>query len=225
MGYLRLEPGKPESLDSIPGKRRIFFSPKHLAIQSVREYLSPDKAHLQFVSKLRLHGVIFPHTQIFSYCCTMLGYLITYDHQLYNIRVLDQFWSLIVRVTPPKTPFRLLIGLITIPITRNNNHSQLFITLCHIYTAYNHTGPWLQSLITILHWLTSQLSITVTNYHRFYIFTLRNSPRELTARIHFLRLLLNNSLLELLLKNSSRELTSEDWTKPANRFAYIAKLC
>jgi hypothetical protein len=39
------------------------------------------------------------------------------------------------RVTPLKTPFRLLIGLFPI-LTRNYIHSQLFITLCHIYKAY-----------------------------------------------------------------------------------------
>jgi hypothetical protein len=120
--------------------------------------------------------------------------------------------KILYNVTPLKTPFGLVIGLFTIPITRNYNHSQVFITLCHIYTAYNHTRSWLQSLITLLHWLTSHLSITVSNYHTLYIFTLRNSRRDLTPRIHFLRLLLNNSLVELLLKNSSRT---------ANRFAYI----
>jgi hypothetical protein len=55
----------------------------------------------------------------------MLRYLIRPDHQLY-------------RVTPLKTLFGLVIGLFTI-LTRNYNHSQLSITLCHIYTAYNHT--------------------------------------------------------------------------------------
>jgi hypothetical protein len=97
-----------------------------------------------------------------------------------------------------KTPFGLLIWFITISITRNYNHSQLFITLCHIYTAYNHTRSWLQSHITLVHWLTSQLSVTVSNYHRLYIFTLRNSRRDLTPRIHPL---LNNSSRELLLTN------------------------
>jgi hypothetical protein len=120
---------------------------------------------------------------------------------LHNVWVLDQFWSPIVRVTPLKTPIWLVLDLFTIPIIRNYNHSQLFITLCHIYTAYNHTRSWLQSLITLLHWLTSQLSITVSDYHRLYIFTLRNSCRELTLRIHFLRLLLNNWLVGLLLTN------------------------
>jgi hypothetical protein len=56
--------------------------------------------------------------------------------------------------------------------------------------------------LTRLHWLISQLSITFSNYHRLYIFTLRNSRRELTPWIHFLRLLLNNWLVGLLLKNS-----------------------
>jgi hypothetical protein len=54
---------------------------------------------------------------------------------LYNVRVLDQLYN----VTPRTTPFRLLIPLLQSSPTCNNNHSQLFITLCHIYTAYNHT--------------------------------------------------------------------------------------
>jgi hypothetical protein len=107
--------------------------------------------------------------KIFIYYCTMLGSL-------------DHFWSPVVRVTPLKTPVRLLIGLFTIPTTHNYIHSQLFLTLCHIYTAYNHTRLWLQSLITLLHWLTSQLSITVSNYHTLYIFAfyVSVSYRDLT---------------------------------------------
>jgi hypothetical protein len=54
------------------------------------------------------------------------GHLITSDHQIY-------------RVTPLKTPVGLLILLLQSSPTRNYIHSQLFITLCHIYTAYNHT--------------------------------------------------------------------------------------
>jgi hypothetical protein len=63
--------------------------------------------------------------QDFKYC-TMLGSLIISDHQLY-------------RITPLKAPFGLLIPLLQSSPTRNYIHSQLFITLCHIYTAYNHT--------------------------------------------------------------------------------------
>jgi hypothetical protein len=93
--------------------------------------------------------------------CTTFGYLIPSDHQLY-------------RVTPLKTPFRLVISLLQSSPTRNNNHSQLFITLCHIYTAYNHTRSWLQSLITHLHiytgWLLSyqllsQITTDFTSSH------------------------------------------------------------
>jgi hypothetical protein len=111
---------------------------------------------------------------------------------------------------------RIVNWFITIPIRRNYIHSQLFITLCHIYTAYNHTRSCLQSLITLLHWLTSQLSITVSNYHRLYIFTLRNSRRELAPRIHFLRLLLNNWLVGLLLTNSLVELLLKNWLLKAD---------
>jgi hypothetical protein len=101
--------------------------------------------------------------------------------------VLDQFWPPVVPCYDTEDAVRVVNSFITIPITRNYNHSQLFLTLCHIYTAYNHTRSWLQSLIilfTRLHWLTSQLSITLSNYHRFYIFTLPVSVsyRDLIGR-------------------------------------------
>jgi hypothetical protein len=129
------------------------------------------------------------------------------SHQGLLLRYCTMFgvtWSLLTTSSTcyaTEDAVRIVNSFITIPITRNYNHSQLFITLCHIYTAYNRTRSWLQSLITLLHWLTSQLSITVSHYHTLYIFTLRNSRRELTPRIHFLRLLLNNWLVGLLLTN------------------------
>jgi hypothetical protein len=55
----------------------------------------------------------------------MFGYLVSSDHQLH-------------RVTPLKTPFGLY-SLYLQSHTRNYIHSQLFLTLCHIYTANNHT--------------------------------------------------------------------------------------
>jgi hypothetical protein len=58
--------------------------------------------------------------------------------------VLDQFWHIIVRVTPLETPFGLWIPFITIPIIRNYIHSQLFLTLLRIYTIIILTRPWLQ---------------------------------------------------------------------------------
>jgi hypothetical protein len=57
--------------------------------------------------------------------CTMLGFLIRAGPQLY-------------RVTPLKMPGRIVTSIISIPITRNYMHSQLFHTLLHMYTAYNH---------------------------------------------------------------------------------------
>jgi hypothetical protein len=137
-----------------------------------------------------------------------------FSYIFYNVTVLDQFWLQVVPCYATEDAVQIVNSFITIPITRNYNHSQLFLTLCHIYTAYNHTRSWLESHITLLHWLISQLSITIPNYHRLYIFTLQNSRRELTPRIHFLRLLLNNSLVGLLFTNSP---------KTANRFAYIAR--
>jgi hypothetical protein len=54
----------------------------------------------------------------------MLGVLICSDHQLYSYSTQDA-----VRIGNP---------FITIPVARNDNHTQLFIALCYLYTAYKH---------------------------------------------------------------------------------------
>jgi hypothetical protein len=126
---------------------------------------------------------------------------------------LDQFWTPIVRIMPLKTPFGLLLLLF-----RSQSHVTTFthnyFLRCYTCTQLTITYTFVTTItyytLTRLYWLTSQLSITVSNYHTLYIFTRRNSRRELTLRIHFLRLLLKNSLVGLLLTNSSRELTSTD---------------
>jgi hypothetical protein len=51
--------------------------------------------------------------------------------------LLDHFRTPIVRVSSLKTPFGLVIPLFAI-LARNYNYSQLFITLCYLYTAYKH---------------------------------------------------------------------------------------
>jgi hypothetical protein len=58
---------------------------------------------------------------------------------LYNVRVLDQFWPQIVPCYYTEDAVRIVNSFITIPITRNYNHSQLFFKLLRVYT------------ITILH--------------------------------------------------------------------------
>jgi hypothetical protein len=132
--------------------------------------------------------------------CTMLGFF-------------DRFWPPIVRVTPLKTPFGLVI-----PLLQSQSHvttiTHNYFLRCYTFAQFTNTA--LQSLLhystqslllyTVrLHWLTSQLSVTFTDYHTLkrtqsLHFTLRNSRRELTPRIHFLRVLLN-WLVELLPKN------------------------
>jgi hypothetical protein len=57
---------------------------------------------------------------------------------LYNVRVLDQFWPPVVPCYAIEDAFRIVNSFITIPITRNYIHSQLFLTLLHVYTAYIH---------------------------------------------------------------------------------------
>jgi hypothetical protein len=72
--------------------------------------------------------------------------------------------------------------------------------------------------LTHLYWLTSQLSITVSNYHTLYILTLRNSRRDLTPRIHLFKT--STTLVELLLNHWLLHSRSGNWTKPAKSSAY-----
>jgi hypothetical protein len=65
--------------------------------------------------------------------------------------------------------------------------SQLFLTLLCVYTiiiTYTLVTKVTYNILTRLHWLTSQLSITFTNYRRLYISTLPVSVsyRDLTRR-------------------------------------------
>jgi hypothetical protein len=142
---------------------------------------------------------------------------------LYSIRVLDPTSDTNVTCYATEDAVRIVNSFITIPITRNYNHNYFLrcatftqLTIIHV-RDYNH----------LLHSYTGwpQLSITVPKYHTLYIFTLWNSRRELTPRIHFSRLLLNNWLVGLLLTNCLLHSHSGSWTKPANSFAYIAELC
>jgi hypothetical protein len=75
------------------------------------------------------------------------------DIIFYNVRVLDHFWTPVVQCYAAGDADRIVNSFITIPTTRNYNHSRLFITLLHIYTAYNLTRSWLQSLLVseVLH--------------------------------------------------------------------------
>jgi hypothetical protein len=123
--------------------------------------------------------------------------------------VLDQFSSPVVSRFATEDAVQIVNPFITIPTTRNYNHSQLFITLCHIYTAYNHSHSWLQSLITLLHiytgWLLSYqlLSQIITDFTSSHFETLAEILlREFTSY---------NWLVGLLLTNSLVELTSKDW--------------
>jgi hypothetical protein len=62
-------------------------------------------------------------------------------HNIYVVQcweLLDQFWTPIVPCCSTEDTVRIVNSFITIPITRNYNHSQLFLTLLHMYTAYNH---------------------------------------------------------------------------------------
>jgi hypothetical protein len=73
--------------------------------------------------------------------------------------VLDHFWPPVVLCYATEDAVQIGNCFITIRTTRNYNHSQLFITLCHIYTAYSHT------LVTTITYYTLTLAdFSATNY-------------------------------------------------------------
>jgi hypothetical protein len=53
---------------------------------------------------------------------------------LYNVRVLDRFWTPVVQRYSTEDAVQIVNWFITIPITRNYNHSQLSLTLLRVYT-------------------------------------------------------------------------------------------
>jgi hypothetical protein len=93
----------------------------------------------------------------------------------------------------------------TILTTRNYIHSQLFLTLCHIYTTYNLTRQYSTLFSRSLH-----NTLDIFTYSRFTCLF----PIETSLVEPLFKTPLENWLEELLLKNC---------TKTANRFAYIAK--
>jgi hypothetical protein len=145
-------------------------------------YFSNSHHRYRMLLLIAADTVILVYAHAISYFCIMIKYctmlllttnctgsLTTCDHQLYS-------------VSPLKTPFGLLIPLLQSSPTHNNNHSQLFLyAVSHLHSLQSYTFVTTVTYYTLthLHWLTSQLSITFSNYHRLYIFTLRNSRREL----------------------------------------------
>jgi hypothetical protein len=119
--------------------------------------------------------------------------LFKFFYILYNV---GGSWSVLnpnCTVIPLRTPFGLVIPLFTTRITRHYNHTQLSITRLRVYTiiiTYTLVTKVTYNTLTRLHSLTSQLSITFTNYRRLYIFTLPVSVscRDLTHRADFHRL-------------------------------------
>jgi hypothetical protein len=122
----------------------------------------------------------------------------------------------IARVLPLKTPSGLVIPLLQSSTTHNYNHSQLFPKLCYLCTAYKHLSvrdynhllhSYTQSLLVYsmrLHWLTSQLTVTITGYHTLSHTKVFNSRCEFTS----CRTPLNNWLVGLLVTNCSRYISN-----------------
>jgi hypothetical protein len=122
---------------------------------------------------------------------------------LCNIGILDHFWTPVVRVTPLKAPFRL-----SIPLLQSQPHITTFI--------YNHSSRCVTcTQLTILHvrnynHLLHSYTFTLADFSAINYFlklsqtlhfhTSKLSPRTYSAK-SFLRLLLNNWLAGLLLRN------------------------
>jgi hypothetical protein len=108
------------------------------------------------------------------------------ENILCNVWVLEHFWPPVVRVTPLKTPFGLALLLFQFQshvTTITHNYflrcaTFTRLTIIHVRN-YNH-----YSTLTRLHWLTSQLPITISNYHTLCIFTLPVSVsyRDITRK-------------------------------------------
>jgi hypothetical protein len=142
--------------------------------------------------------------------------------------LLDQFWTPIVPYFATKDADRIVNSLITIPITRHYNHSQLSITLLRVYTIIILTRSWLQSLITLLHvytgWLLSyqlrsQISTDSTSSHFPCLSPIETSLVELTSKdcllhSHSGNCFLRTALVELLPKTNCIELFSSAY-KPS----------
>jgi hypothetical protein len=152
------------------------------------------------LSCAHLHVCCLFHSRIFEFYlwrqffrnvsyCTMLG-------------LLDHLWPQLYSYS---TEDAVRIGNSFITVL---NHTQLSITRLRVYTliiTYTLVTKVTYNTLTRLHWLTSQLSITFTNYRRLYIFTLPVSVsyRDLTRRADFHRLTSRTArykLVETLLK-------------------------
>jgi hypothetical protein len=94
---------------------------------------------------------------------------------------------------------RIGTSFITISTTRNYNHSQLFITLCHIYTAYN---------------LTRQYSILFSHSLRntLDIFTYSHFPCLSPIENSLFKLLKNWLRIADDLQDNSSARTSRKWS-------------
>jgi hypothetical protein len=71
---------------------------------------------------------------------------------LCNVWVLDHFWPPVVPCYGTWDAAQIVNSFITISTTRNYNHLQSFITLCHIYTAYNLTCQY--SILSVIVFIT-----------------------------------------------------------------------
>jgi hypothetical protein len=135
---------------------------------------------------------------------------------VYNVRVLDQFWPPFVPCYALTTPFGLLSPFISIPITRNYNHTQLFLTRLRVYTLTILIRSWLLSLIPLLHVYTVYVHYTAAFTALLHIkssltdFSTINYCLKLSHTLHLLSPI-ETSLVGLLLKNCSRGLLVTNW--------------
>jgi hypothetical protein len=107
---------------------------------------------------------------------------------------LDQFWSPIVQCFATEDAGQIVNSFYLKSHTRNYNHSQLFLTLCHIYTAYNLTCRY---SILSCHSLHNTLQIKSSHFENLA----ENLLREFTSSDSLVEPLLNNWLVGLLRTN------------------------
>jgi hypothetical protein len=90
---------------------------------------------------------IFPNSYFSAWCCFTVQVSLIFTSIIpvtfvVNIvqcwGLLDQFWPPIILCYSTEDAVRIVNSFISIPITRNYIHSQLFLKLLHMYAAYNH---------------------------------------------------------------------------------------
>jgi hypothetical protein len=151
-----------------------------------RPRVRPRKIHIQCLSTDVLYCCVFVAADVFTESLpsngSMRRYIYIYVHIyiLYNVRVVP--WSLLTtNCTRYSTEDAVRIGnsFITIPLTRNYNHSQLSIMRLHNYNPYTFVTKITYSTLTLADF--SAINYCLELSHTLHLHTSKLSPRSHSA--------------------------------------------